>query len=192
MTPFDADALRRLELLLVERCADELERPDLRRACVVIPLMHRDGRWVVIFQRRSEGLRVHKGQIAFPGGGAEEGESLEEAAVRETEEEIGVRREHVRLVGRLDDVITRTGFIVAPFVGVLDFSYDYAFAEDEVVEVFEVPVDALLDEQNPEVRYLDYRGEKFPVYFYHYDGREIWGLTGRILKAFLDLVRLSV
>lgn len=189
---FDETALARLEELLAARAADELEMPHLRRACVTIPLVSTAAGWSLVFMRRSEAMRVHRGQIAFPGGGAESGESLADAALRELEEEVGIAAPTVRLIGRLDDVVTRTGFVVAPFVGVVSGSAPYQLAAAEVTEVFEVPLAVLLASGNPEVRYLDYAGDHYPVYFYKHEEREIWGLTGRILKSFLDLVRLAL
>ena len=185
-------ALERLGELLRERRADEIEMPDLRRAAVLIPLVPGTSGWCVLFHRRSETLRVHRGQIAFPGGAVEEGERLESAALRETEEEVGVPADEVRLIGRMDDVVTRTGFLVAPFVGVLPPKYDYVSQPSEVHEIFEVPLEELLAPRNPEVRYLEYRGEMFPSYYYVYGEREIWGLTGRMLKACLDVVRQAM
>lgn len=193
MRTLDDDGLTALERLLAERGADVIEAPELRRAAVLIPLVQVEEEWSIVFIRRAESMRVHKGQIAFPGGGVDEGESLETAALRETEEEVGVARSAVRLIGRLDDVVTRTGFLVAPFVGVIrERPSRYVSHPDEVTEVFEVPLSVLFSSRNPEVRYLPYRGEQFPSYFYHHEGREIWGLTGRMLKAFLDVVRIAV
>lgn len=134
-------------------------------------------------------MRLHKGQIAFPGGAADEGEQLEAAAVREMEEEVGVPAAGVRLIGRLDDLVTRTGFIVSPFVARVDPPAEYILQEREVVEAFEVPVDELLAARNPEVRFLEYQGGRYPSLFYTWSGFEIWGLTGRMLKAFLDVLR---
>ena len=88
----------------------------------------------------------------------------------------------------MDDLITNSGFLVAPFPAVVHERIDYVMQETEVVEIFEVPVDALLSEDNPEVRYVAFRGRRYPAYFYHHGAYEIWGLTGRMLKAFLDLV----
>jgi 8-oxo-dGTP pyrophosphatase MutT (NUDIX family) len=133
-------------------------------------------------------MAAHSGQISFPGGGVEAGESFEEAARREAHEEVGIPPEHVEVFGRLDDLITHSGFLVAPFAGVVHERIEYVIQEREVVEVFEVPLDALLDERNPEVRYVAFRDRRYPAYFYHYGPYEIWGLTGRMLKAFLDLV----
>ena len=92
------------------------------------------------------------------------------------------------MIGRLDDLITNSGFLVAPFAGVIGEPIDYVLQEAEVDEVFEVPVDALLQPSQPDVRYVSFRSRQYPAYFYRYEQYEIWGLTGQILKAFLDLV----
>lgn len=178
----------RLRELLANRAAIEIYAPQHRRACVLIPLIRDGEQWSILFTRRSENLAAHSGQIAFPGGSVEAGESLEAAAVREAEEEVGIPPHHVELIGRLDDVVTHSGFLVAPFIGIIDRRVAYVMQESEVVEVFEVPLEALLHTANPEVRYVPFRKKEYPAYFYHYGEYEIWGLTGRMLKAFLDLV----
>lgn len=189
MPRFDDHSLVTLRELLARRPAIVIDAPEHRRACVLIPLMRdRDGRWSILFSRRSDQLQAHSGQIAFPGGAVEAGESLEAAAIREAQEEVGIPPQHVQLIGRLDDLITNSGFLVAPFVGVITEPVDYILQESEVVEVFDVPVDALLDPALPEVRYVAFRQRSYPAYFYPYGRNEIWGLTGRMLKAFLDLV----
>jgi mutator protein MutT len=131
-----------------------------------------DGDWSVIFSRRSDQLAAHAGQVAFPGGAVETGETLEQAVVREAEEEVGIPPRTVELIGRLDDVITNSGFLVALFAAVVH-----------------VPVEALLEEHNPEVRFVPFH---YPAYFYHYGRYEIWGLTSRMLKTFLDGVAGAV
>lgn len=183
------ETFQRLEERLSRRPAGVLDAGTLRRAAVTIPIIEHDGEWFLLFSRRSSEMRLHKGQIAFPGGGANEGETLEAAAVREMEEEVGVPLSGVRLIGRLDDLITRTGFIVSPFVGFVVPPAQYVLQETEVVEAFEVPIRELLDPRNPEIRFLDYQGGKYPSYFYTWSDFEIWGLTGRMLKSFLDLLR---
>lgn len=186
---FDDDALSRLRAILGRRPAAEIHAPQHRRACVLLPLVRNDsGGWSILFTRRSDNLAAHSGQIAFPGGSVENGESLPQAAIREAQEEVGIPPRAVELIGRLDDVITHSGFLVAPFVGVIHEPVEYVMQEAEVVEIFEVPFEALLDVTNPEVRAVPFRGKNYPAYFYHYSNYEIWGLTGRMLKAFLDLV----
>ncbi|HVE70742.1 MAG TPA: CoA pyrophosphatase [Thermoanaerobaculia bacterium] len=185
---FHDAALEQLRGLLSRRPAIEIVAPQHRRACVLIPLIRNRGGWSILFTQRSENLAAHSGQISFPGGAVESGETLEQAVVREAEEEVGIPPQSVELIGRLDDVITHSGFLVAPFVGVIHEPVEYVMQESEVVEIFEVPIEALLDVGNPEVRYVPFRGKEYPAYFYAYGRYEIWGLTGRMLKAFLDMV----
>jgi 8-oxo-dGTP pyrophosphatase MutT (NUDIX family) len=189
---FSDASLERLQQILVERPAIEIDAPQYRRACVLVPLVRDGDQWALLFSRRSANLAAHSGQIAFPGGAVEAGEGLEAAAVREAEEEVGIHAAAVELIGRLDDVITNSGFLVAPFVGVVREKIEYVIQEAEVTEVFEVPVDALLELSQPEVRYVRFRDREYPAYFYHYREYEIWGLTGRMLKAFLDLVWMTL
>ena len=192
MSRFDDAALLRLRAILGARPAVEIDAPKLKRAAVLIPLIPAEGGWSLLFSRRSANLAAHSGQIAFPGGGVEEGEPLEAAAVREAHEEVGIASERVELIGRLDDLVTNSGFLVAPFVGVVDQRIDYVLQAAEVDEVFEVPIEALLRPDQPEVRFVSFRDKRYPAYFYRYERHEIWGLTGRILKHFLDFVWRSV
>jgi 8-oxo-dGTP pyrophosphatase MutT (NUDIX family) len=189
---FTDASLEKLRALLAQRTAIALDAPEYRRAAVLVPLVRDGDGWTILFSRRADNLAAHSGQIAFPGGAVEAGETLELAAVRETEEEVGIARDRVELIGRLDDIITNSGFLVAPFVGTITTRLEYILSESEVAEVFEVPIDALLAIDQPEVRYVQFRDRRYPAYFYRYDRYEIWGLTGRMLKAFLDLVWLTV
>jgi len=192
VSKFSDHGLERLRQILANRPAIEIDAPQYRRACVLVPLIYDVGQWSILFSRRSANLAVHSGQIAFPGGAVEAGEALEAAAVREAEEEVGIHAGAVELIGRLDDVMTNSGFLVAPFVGVIREKIDYVIQESEVTEVFEAPIDALLEISQPEVRYVAFREGEYPAYFYRYGNYEIWGLTGRMLKAFLDLVWQAV
>jgi mutator protein MutT len=189
---FDDGSLERLRALLDRRPAIEIQAPQYRRASVIVPLIRNAQGWSILFTRRAENMAAHSGQIAFPGGAVEEGESLHDAATREAWEEVGIPPQKVELIGRLDDLVTNSGYLVAPFVGVIHESPAYVMQEAEVVEVFEVPVDALLDPAKPEVRYVAFRNRRYPAYYYIHKHYEIWGLTGRMLKSFLDLVWQTV
>lgn len=189
---FDDAALARLRELLAQRPAVEIEAPSLKRACVLIPLVRDADGWSLLFSRRADNLQAHSGQIAFPGGSVEKGETLEEAVIREADEEVGIPPGRVELIARLDDLITNSGFLVAPFVGVIHERIEYVLQESEVVEVFEVPVAALLAPGQPQIRYVAFRNRRYPAYFYPHERHEIWGLTGRILKAFLDVVWTAI
>lgn len=189
---FDDGSLVRLREILGRRVSIAIDAPNLRRASVLIPIIRSKRGWSLLLTRRSENLAAHSGQIAFPGGAVEDGELLQEEAIRETQEEVGIPGASVELIGRLDDLITNSGFLVAPFVGVVNEPIDYVIHASEVIEAFEVPIDVLLDTRKPEVRYVSFRNRKVPAYFYPYKQYEIWGLTGRMLKAFLDMVWLAV
>ena len=192
MPGVDHEALARLRTILGSRPAIEIAAPNLKRAAVLVPLVPNASGWSLLFSRRSANLAAHSGQIAFPGGGVENGEPLEAAAIREAREEVGIASERIELIGRLDDLVTHSGFLVAPFVGIIDERVDYVLQASEVEEVFEVPIEALLSPNQPEVRYVPFRSKSYPAYFYRHQQHEIWGLTGRILKHFLDFVWRSV
>jgi 8-oxo-dGTP pyrophosphatase MutT (NUDIX family) len=192
MPSFDTAALARLRTILATRPAIDIDAPHLKRAAVLVPLVPNDHGWSLLFSLRSVNLAAHSGQISFPGGGVHPGEALEAAAIREAHEEVGIAAERVEIIGRLDDLVTHSGFLVAPFAGVIDQRIDYVLQSSEVDEVFEVPIEALLSPQQPAVNYLTFRNKRYPAYYYRYERHEIWGLTGRILKHFLDFVWRSV
>jgi 8-oxo-dGTP pyrophosphatase MutT (NUDIX family) len=161
--------------------------PGLRRAAVLVPLFVKDGGLWVLLTRRTESLEHHRGQISFPGGSAEDDDdSALETALRETDEEIGVRAEDVKPLGTLSPLTTITNFYVEPFVGAIPNPYPFRIAEAEIAELIEAPVAALLDPKALETRMLPGRAE--PVLFYHHGDHVIWGATARILKEFLDAV----
>ncbi|MDX1585017.1 MAG: CoA pyrophosphatase [Thermoanaerobaculia bacterium] len=180
----------RLREILARHPAALIEPDGLRPAAVLICLIWMDEEWHLLFSQRSMDLPVHSGQISFPGGALEEGETAEDAARRETEEEVGIPRDRIEMIGRLDDVETKSGYIVSPFVGTAPADSEYVLQPSEVVEVYEVPLSALLREDRPEVRYVSWKNRKYPVYSFRWEGIDIWGLTAYMLKGFLDHVRL--
>ena len=150
-----------------------------------MPLFVRDGMLWVVFTRRTDTVEHHRGQISFPGG-AEEAEDgdLSQTALRETEEELGVRPGDVRMLGPLSPIVTVTDFYVAPFVGAIPQPYVFSPAESEIAEVLEVPVGALRNPAIRETKFLPGRDE--PVLFYRYGENVIWGATARILAELLE------
>ena len=112
----------------------------LKCAAVLIPLAFSGGEWHVLYTRRTDRVQSHKGQVSFPGGACDDGETTpEQTALRETEEEIGVRREDVTVLGRLSQLITITSYRVTPVVGVIPFPYAFKVAGIEVARVFTIP-----------------------------------------------------
>jgi 8-oxo-dGTP pyrophosphatase MutT (NUDIX family) len=157
-------------------------------AAVLLLLYEKDGEPHIVLTRRTDYVEHHKGETSFPGGAfdAEDGD-LMTTALRETEEEIGVRPQDVEVLGRLDDIVTITDFLVSPFVGVIT-SADYPFVvnANEVAELVEVPLRHLMDERNLEQAVRPFRDTSVLIFTYHYGDHHIWGATARILKGFLD------
>ena len=150
-------------------------------AAVLIPVvLHEE--LTVLFTQRTAHLKSHAGQVSFPGGRAEPGDaSAEYTALREAEEEIGLPRERVEVLGRLPEYRTRTGFRVTPVIGIVVPPLELAPDPREVESVFEVPLDFLLDERNRERRTREFQGLQVGYYVYEYQGHVIWGATAGML-----------
>jgi 8-oxo-dGTP pyrophosphatase MutT (NUDIX family) len=155
-----------------------------RRAAVLVPLFVREGGLWTIFTRRTDSVEHHRGQISFPGGAEEpEDATLSQTALRESEEELGIRPEDVLPLGRLSPIVTVTHFYVEPFVAAIPHPYGFLPQEAEIAEVLEVPIAALMDPAILEARELP--GRETPVLFYRHGEHVIWGATARILHELL-------
>lgn len=157
-------------------------------AAVLLLLYEKEGQPYILLTRRTHEVEHHKGETSFPGGACDSEDcDLLTTSLRETEEEIGVRAGDVEILGRLDDIVTITSFVVSPFVGVLSSpSYPFAVNTREVAELVDVPLEHLLDERNLEHSVRELQGRLLPIYTYHYGDHRIWGATARILKNFFD------
>lgn len=165
---------------------------ESRPAAVLIPLYQAGGVWHVLFTQRTHLVETHKGQVSFPGGRVDPEDSDRVAtALRETEEEIGLRREDVTVLGQLDELLTVTQYRVTPVVGVFPWPYRFVISEAELSEVFGVPLAWLADPQNLEIQYREplVPGPKVPVYYLHYEHYTIWGATARMLINLLDVLK---
>lgn len=162
-----------------------------RPAAVLALLFHEEGHDRVLLTRRTDTVEHHKGQISFPGGGVHAADAdLSVTALRETWEEVGVRPEDVELFGRLDDIITISNYLVAPYVGVLLRSpYEFVPSEIEVAEVLAPPVAHLLDDANLVMETREVNGAVRLTPAYYWEGHRIWGATARMLQEFLELLR---
>ena len=166
----------------------------LKCAAVLVPLAWWTDEWQVVFTRRTETVEHHKGQVSFPGGGCEIGETTpEETALREANEEIGLNPADVRLLGRLNDSLTVTGFRVTPVVGVIGWPFPLRLETAEVGRVFTIPLIWLADRSNWEEEPFTPPGRQAAVRVirYHlYDGEILWGATARITHLFLRVLGL--
>ncbi len=161
----------------------KISEPGLRRSAVLLLLYRKDGEYAVLFNKRTQKVEFNKGEICFPGGGMDEGDSgLLETALRETHEEMGISPASVTVLGELDETTTQAGFVIRPFVGTIPYPYEFRPSEDEVAEVLEAPVSLLLDTRNVEDAHWAHSK------VYSFGEHKIFGATARILEQFLDAV----
>jgi 8-oxo-dGTP pyrophosphatase MutT (NUDIX family) len=159
---------------------------DLFPAGVLIPLFERNGELHVVLTQRTDKVEHHKGQISFPGGVKNERDTtIIETALRETEEEIGLPRNAVNVLGMLNDFQTPSGFRITPVVAFLLSVPSFSINTAEVSQIFDVPLSFFLDVRNERVERHERSGKLINVYFYRYGQYEIWGATAAMLRSFL-------
>lgn len=159
------------------------------RAAVLVGLVDRPQGWSVLLTLRAADLADHAGQISFPGGRIEpEDPDPIHAALREAEEEIGLPMNHVEVVGRLDTWLTGTGFEITPIVGLVRPPEALVPDPVEVAEVFEVPLDFVLDPKNHQRRSRELRGEQRTFFVLPYQHRNIWGATAGMLVNLAEVL----
>lgn len=177
-------------VIAADSLVDELEgeRPEARRAAVLVALFVQDGETHLAFIRRASTLRAHGGEIAFPGGSYDpEDASLIATALREAQEEIGLSPARVDVLGVLPPVFTVvSNFLIMPVVAHLPCGPGQLLAQlSEVAEVLLLPLAALADPAIAHTEIWTRAGQARPVYFYDYGSLRIWGATGRILNNLL-------
>ena len=160
-------------------------------AAVLVPLLRQDGAWHLLYTRRTDQVESHKGQVSFPGGACDDGETTpEQTALREAEEEIGIEPNQVRVLGRLNSMLTITSYRVTPVVGVIPWPTVFRPAQAEVARVFTMPLAWLAERSNRwEFNML---GRDYSVIVYHpFDGETLWGATARMTVDFLEILKLN-
>ena len=165
---------------------------EARPAAVLVPLYVDDGEWRVLLTQRTDLVEHHKGQVAFPGGrvDADDADRVQ-TALREAEEEIGLKPEDVTVLGQLDELLTVTQYRITPVVGVIPWPQRFVLSTVELSEVFGVPLPWLADPANLETQYREpiVPGPRIPVYYFYYEGHTIWGATARMLLNLLEIVK---
>jgi len=187
-----------------------IDHETYRKSAVLVPLVYIDGEYHVLFEVRAKGLRSQPGEICFPGGRVDlEDPSVEYTAIRETSEELGVAEEQIKVIAALDFLPTAHQLIIYPFVGYIEEFEAISPNSAEVEATFIVPLQHFIN-QEPEKYHLylrpepeesfpyhlipngenyDWRRSSVPEYFYYYKDYVIWGLTARILRHFIQLIK---
>jgi len=178
---------------------------------VLVPLVEKEGELYVLYEKRAEHMKTQPGEICFPGGRVEPGESFEKCAVRETVEELGIYESDIRVIKQMDVLVTHNNFVMFPFLGVInaDALERMEWNTDEVHETFLVPLSHLLESEPYIYRMgvIPQIPEDFPYHkikapkgykwrkgtsevpIYEYENRVIWGLTGRITMNLMNILK---
>lgn len=178
-----------LELPYTERVPNEMGKAHASVALLFANSTQQGGP-ALLYTKRSEALQSHQGQMAFPGGKLEPGESAADAALRETHEEVGILPQQVQLLGALPELVTVTGYRVTPFVGAIEsLSLEdlvLSPSPSEIAETLWAPLSLLQAEGTYAREWIEYQRRRYPIHVYKVGGQRIWGATGAMTKNLLD------
>lgn len=178
-----------LRLRLGEHVGVRTERPGLVPSAVLVPIQVSLGGISVLYTKRSETLNHHRGQISFPGGKwSPEDRCLRETALREAHEEVGILPDDVEILGELDEVWTPTGFIIRPFVGLLQAPYPYRINPAEIDRLIDIPWEQIPSPEGFACQTRMVNGEPLDVCHFHFGNDLIWGATARITRNLMTAV----
>ena len=175
--------------ILAHRIKQTVGDDSLTPSAVMLLLYPKDGEYCILLNKRSDQVEYRKGEISLPGGARdpEDRDSLE-TALRETEEEMGIQRADVTVLGELDEVSTRSRFRVQVYVGTIPYPYSFKPSTIEIAEVLEVPISVMQDPANIRVETRWEEGKPVTAYTYAYKEHLVYGATARILQQFLELL----
>jgi len=180
---------------ILARRSPHQEAPlGFRRAAVLLPLYESGSGLHLVLTKRTENVPTHKGQISFPGGGFHESDrDLQVTALRESEEEIGLRPQDVSILGALDDTVTSaSAHVVRPFLGFIPYPYEFRLDSFEIERLIHLPLNPMIAGAPFREEIWERDGSPHSVFFYEYEGQTIWGLTARILKQFVEVVGIPL
>ena len=171
---------------------ERLTKEELREAAVLIPVVDRGDAAGLILTRRTQSMRQHSGQVAFPGGAVDaEDASPEAAALREAFEEIGLEAGYVETIGRLPAYLTTTGFRITPVIGLVQADYALTINREEVDAAFEVPFDFVMNPDNHRWESRVWQGKERFYYSMPFEEHHIWGVTAGILRVLYERLHLD-
>ena len=174
---------------LAQRVVERVDGTGMIPAAVMILLYRKEEEYCILLNKRSEEVEHHKGEMSFPGG-ARDPEDLDllETALRETEEEMGIKREDITVLGEMDEIVTRSNFQVSVFTGTIEYPYKFTPSAIEIAEVVEFPVAALINPANRrvETRWID--GMPLTSYSYVHEEHVVFGATARILQSCIEIL----
>jgi len=188
----EKDFIDQIRKMLSSRERKVIDNLSFARAAVLVPLYKKGEDCHLLFTKRTDKVKYHKGEISFPGGVFDEEDfELEKTALREAFEEVGLKEKDVQIIGVLDDIVTITEFIITPFVGLFPYPYFFKVSEIEIAELIEIPLSFFIkgDCYSKQVVFRMDREEMVDAF--QYKNHIIWGATARILKQFLDLISSS-
>ncbi|MDA0986154.1 MAG: CoA pyrophosphatase [Bacteroidetes bacterium] len=157
-------------------------------SAVLVPIIADGADLSFLFTKRTSDVEHHKGQISFPGGRLDDKDlSLEHAALRECEEEIGLSKSKVEIVGMLDDLSVPSGYLITPIVAFIN-NQNWIVNKMEVESVFQVSISKFFDQANLKVEKRERGGKLIDIYYYYVYGEPIWGATAHIVKNFCSVI----
>lgn len=163
-----------------------------KRAAVLVPVITGTTGIEILLTQRTDLVEHHKNQISFPGGTVDnEDKSIIDAALRETEEELGIPSDCVEILGIIDEVTTPSHFLITPVVGILKSLPRLRLNRIEVQRAFTVPLAFFDNENNMRLEHREFEGKKREVYFYEYENKTIWGVTAFIIRLLLRRIAES-
>lgn len=162
----------------------------IRKSAVLVALVEINHTLHVVLTKRSPHLRHHPGQISFPGGKVEKHDpNIVATALREAQEEIGLAADSVAILGQLPEYRTLTGFTITPVIALLSQLQHYSIDQNEVAQVFHVPLQHFIDQRNHITITVERQKRKHPIYYMPYNEYNIWGATAAILKDLCENLR---
>lgn len=166
----------------------EEEKSPTKKSAVLLLFKEKDDELYLLFTKRTQAVSEHKGEISFPGGNyKEEDKRLEETALREAEEELGIDKESIEIIGRLNPEKTAiTNYLIYPFIGYLKKNQEYKPNQFELEKIIEIPLTTLLNMKPEQEEDLVWDNQRFKMFFYYFADETIWGATARILTQFLE------